>query len=423
MKVAILGYGIEGKAAEAYFKKHHHQTKVFSDFEEADIPSFKLEDFDLVLRSPSVHPQYILKPANRGDSTNWQTSTEYFFKHCPAPIIGVTGTKGKGTTSSLIANILKSTGKTVHLVGNIGVPALSSLDKISKDDVVVYELSSFQLWDMQTSPHIAVVLRIETDHLDHHPNFEDYVAAKANITKHQSSADYCIYYQNNPESKRIAKFSPGTSLAYPLNSHRPQLEKILDHLKLMGAHNRENAEAAILAAAAFLGKSLDQLFENPDLIAAFQTGLSSFQGLPHRVQFVRKLNQVDYYDDNYSSAFPALDVALQAFSNRPLVLIAVGKDKNHGLNIAEIRQRIFSTPNLKQAILIGENKSLLAKNIDPKLYQFADTLENAVFLARQTAEQYQNSVVLMSPAAASFDMFKNFKDRGEQFQNIVNNLR
>ena len=423
MKVAILGYGIEGKAAETYFQAKKHQTQVFSNFKEADIPNFKLENFDLVLRSPSVHPQYVLKPENRGNSTNWQTSTEYFFKHCSAPIIGVTGTKGKGTTSSLIANILKSTGQTVHLVGNIGIPALSILDKIEKDDVVVYELSSFQLWDMQTSPHIAVVLRIETDHLDHHPSLEDYVAAKANITKHQTPNDYCIYYRNNSESNKIANLSLGTILAYPSNSHRPQLEKILDHLKLMGAHNRENAEAAILATAAFLGQSLEQLFKNPNLVSKIQTGLSGFQGLPHRVQFIRNLNHVDYYDDNYSSAFPSLDVALKAFLDRPLVLIAGGKDKNHGLNAAEIRQRIFSTPNLKKAILIGENKYSLAKNIDSNLYQFANTLEEAILSARNLAEQYQNSIVLMSPAAASFDMFKNFKDRGEQFQKIVNKLK
>ena len=137
MKIAILGYGVEGQDAEKYFTAKGHDCQVFNNFTDADIPNFHLENFDLVLRSPSVHPQ-----------PGWSSLTQYFFDHCPCPIIGVTGTKGKGTTSSIIATLLKSLGYNVHLVGNIGVSSITVLDQIQSTDVVVYELSSFQLWDL-----------------------------------------------------------------------------------------------------------------------------------------------------------------------------------------------------------------------------------------------------------------------------------
>lgn len=145
MNIAILGYGMEGKAAKNYFDTHDHQTTVFQDFTAEQLNNFNLDSYDLVLRSPSV-------PLKTPTPSNWSSSTNYFFEHCPAPIIGVTGTKGKGTVSTIIAAIISSIGKTVHLVGNIGTPALSLLDQIKKDHFVVFELSSFQAWDLKTSP-------------------------------------------------------------------------------------------------------------------------------------------------------------------------------------------------------------------------------------------------------------------------------
>ena len=150
MKIAILGNGKEGKAVREYFEAQGDECQIFENFTDKDIDSFDLNKFDEVFRSPSVRPR-----------SGWNSSTKYFLENCPCPIIGVTGTKGKGTTCSLISSILKSLGKKTWLVGNIGNPAITELDKVSGDDVVVYELSSFQLWDLERSPNVAVVLPIE----------------------------------------------------------------------------------------------------------------------------------------------------------------------------------------------------------------------------------------------------------------------
>ena len=454
MKIAILGHGVEGQAIETYFKDHPlddhpNQFTFFEQFDDSKIPSFHLEQYDLIFRSPSVHPQFIMAPEFRGLSKNWTSITNYFFQHCPAPIIGVTGTKGKGTTCSIIANLLRQFPERfpkIHLVGNIGTPALLELDKISPDDLVVYELSSFQCWDLKKSPHIAVVLRIEPDHLDRHLDFNDYVHAKGNIVTHQTPEDICIYYQNNQFSTQLGKTSPGKIVTYPAKSHLKDLSQLLDHLSVPGDHNRENAEAAILSVLAILKLELSDLFKtkHQNIYQKIQTGLETFQGLPHRIQFIRELNQVRYYDDNYSSAFPATDVAIKAFENYPTVLIAGGKDRH--LNLTEMKKRLFTAKNLKKIILIGETRHLLSADEDPAKYLLADSLEEAVAQARQFAEEYaanldanydlcipstreakQNQtakpvIVLMSPGAASFDMFKNFMDRGEQFQRLVNSL-
>ena len=165
MNIAILGHGLEGQAVEAYFKTHSSEASpnhftFFDHFEDHQIPDFHLENFDLVFRSPSVHPQFVLKPEQRGKSQNWTSITNYFFKNCKAPIIGVTGTKGKGTTCSIITNLLRQFPErfnNIHLVGNIGTPAILELDNITEKDLVVYEMSSFQCWDLRKSPHVAVV--------------------------------------------------------------------------------------------------------------------------------------------------------------------------------------------------------------------------------------------------------------------------
>ena len=420
MKLAILGYGVEGKCVEKYFKTHPYenipakdiQITIFEHFNDAEISSLGLEKYDVVFRSPSVRPHPEIK-------TKWDSITNYFMRNCPAKIIGVTGTKGKGTTCTMAAALLRSIGKTVHVVGNIGYPAIETLDKIKANDVVIYELSSFQLWDLQTSPHISVVLRIEPDHLDIHKDFDDYLAAKANIVKNQSVNDACIYYLDNPYSVNIAKISQGRKLSYPLDISAELLE-ILDSLNVPGAHNREDAEAALLTAYAYENAPTDFETFLKNNLANFKEAMSHYCSLPHHLEFVRELNSVKYYDDNYSSAYPSLDVAISAFGNQKIVLIAGGKDR--GLDLTRVKERLASAANLEKIILIGETKTKLAEKMPKGKCILADSLKTAVETAREIAEE-KNAYVIMSPGAPSFDMFKDFKDRGEKFQKLVKGLK
>ncbi len=434
MNIAVLGGGVEGNAIKKYFTERGNHVQIFDNFTDEDVKGFKLEDYDQVFRSPSVHPL----------DTSWCSMTKYFFENCKAKIIGVTGTKGKGTTCSIIVSILKEIIKNsewpsreVYLVGNIGNPSIEELDKIAEDDIVVYEMSSFQLWDLDKSPHVAVVLRVEQDHLDRHYNLEDYHQAKANITRHQTENDYCVYYEKNENSKRIGNLSKGKKSTYPIE-RTEKVQEILNELQVPGEHNAENAEAALLAIAGFFNKTLDDLLADENIFNSIKSGIRNFKGLPHRIEFVRELNGVRYYDDNFSASYPATDVAIKTFENDPTILIAGGKDRH--LDLTDYKNRLSTAKSLKKVLLIGEIKNYLAKNEDPEKFELFDDLETAVNRAREVAEKIADDtsrnydlcipatkplhpVVLMSPGAASFDMFKNFKDRGEQFQNLVNNLK
>ncbi len=420
MRIALLGYGTEGQATEKYFKSKYKDA-IFDIFENETPEQLKQRDYssyDIIFRSPSIPPLGL---------DNESTMTRYFFDHCPCPIIGVTGTKGKGTTCSLTHQILKSLGYTSHLLGNIGTPSIEGLDSLKSEDIVVFEMSSFQLWDLEKSPSIAGVLRIEPDHLDVHGDFATYTAAKGNIAKHQTADDYLVYYQNNPSSREIAALSPGHKLPYPLDI-TPELKNILDSLTVPGEHNRENAEAALLLSYTYAQKYhstnnfSDFLAQNSEKL---KSALHTFTPLPHRIEFVCRLDNVDFYDDNYSASLSSLDVALSTFKGHPIILIAGGKDRH--LDYKHLHgERIFNDPNLTKAILIGENKAKIASAARYKdQYIFADSLETAVETAYQVAADLPkdvNPVILMSPGSASFDMFQNFNDRGEKYQQIVQNL-
>lgn len=457
MKLAILGYGIEGKSVEKYFKTHPYENvppedikiQIFDDFKDEDIDGFGLENFDVIFRTPSVRPHYDYKKyeAEREyleEKPYWTSATKYFFEHCPAEIISVTGTKGKGTTCAMTAAILKSINKKLYgeedapktfLVGNIGNPCLDVLDEISAEDNVVFELSSFQLWDLRLSSYVGVILRIEPDHLNVHKDFDDYVYAKSSVARSKTASDHLVYFSKNETTKKLAENSKAKKHAYPLltgetteklsEKGEARLREILASLKIPGEHNRENAEAALLAVAARLcSGDLNAFLENDLLCESAKSALENFKGLPHRLEFVRELNSVKYYDDNFSSAFPATDVAIAAFKENPTVLIAGGKDR--GLDLSDFKTRLKSAKNLEKIVLIGEIKDEL-KSAAPEKSETAETLEDAVKIAKAAAEKIaeksESAVVLMSPGAASFDMFKDFKDRGEKFQKIVKGLK
>lgn len=407
MKIALLGYGAEGKAAKKYFTEHSNaECVVFENFTHDEIKQQDFSSYDLVLRSPSVPP---LKLPNES------SLTKYFFDHCPCPIIGVTATKGKGTTCSFIKSILDAFNEDAYLVGNIGAPSIEILDGLKPTSVVVYEMSSFQLWDLGKSPHIAVLGHLEPDHLNVHKDYADYLGAKANITRWQTKNDYLIYYSKNPETVKIASTSKAQKIPYPYKI--PQ--DILAAIHLPGVHNQENALAAIAAVASYQNISPDEFIrEKKSQIIA---GLSSFHGLPHRLKFLRELNSVKYYDDNFSTNPSSTRVAVNAFPDNNVVLILGGRDKTNYEDLHEIHG-ILQAPQVKKVILIGESGHELANRYQDNSFTLANSLEEAVKSAKQSAENLVDAVVIMSPAAASFDMFKNVYDRGDQFKKLVTSL-
>lgn len=429
-KVAIAWYGAEGRASYKYYADRGDDVTIVTPKFSPDFPApegaqvitgddafDRLGGFDIVVRSSGVRPDSL-----KTDGRVWSATNE-FMARCPAPVIGVTGTKGKGTTSSLIASVLRSAGYTVHLVGNIGVPALSALPSIKSDHVVVYELSSFQLWDIRRSPHVSVVLMIEPDHLDVHRDMDEYIAAKSRIVKYQTEEDICVYHPTNDISRQIAEASQGTTKRYATpedggvyvesNTFFVRGEAIAgtSALQLPGQHNIENACAALTAALEFT-RDYDRM----------ESGLREFTGLPHRLKLVREVDGVRYYDDSYSSAPGATMAAIRAF-DEPSVLICGGYDRQ--LDFGELAQTIAESKYLQRTILYGATRERIAEALSAvgyEDYELVDSDDLGRVVAAATHAADGRGVVIFSPGCPSFDMFANFTERGEKFIDIVEGL-
>ena len=431
MKIAIAGYGVEGKSSYAYWNTPEHDVTIADERTVLDDApegaktilgegAFdKLQGFDLVIRSAGVAPRKITTSGKVWSATN------EFFAQCAeknVPIIGVTGTKGKGTTCSLIASILRAAGETVHLVGNIGTPALDILPEIQENDVVVYELSSFQLWDLERSPQIAVVLMIEPDHLDVHESFSEYIQAKSNIVRWQTAGDVVIYHPTNEFSHAIAQVGQGTKQRYGVpddngayvksNTFFVQENAIcgVDTLHIAGVHNRENACAALSTVKAIAPEVTNEQIAD---------GLAAFDGLEHRLKFVAEVNGVRYYDDSIATTPGSVIAAVRSF-DAPKVLLMGGHDK--GGDYGELLN-VCKGADVK-VVAYGANRDTLKQLFDevgvPCVVEPGDM--RAVVAAART-HATPGSVVILSPAAASFDMFRSYAERGDQFITAVKELQ
>ncbi len=426
MKVAIAGFAAEGRVNYEYWSKQGADITIVDERTHLDdLPAGvdtilgegafeKLYDFDLVVRTASLNPARIFTHGKIWSATN------EFFEKCPAPIIGVTGTKGKGTTCSLVAKILEADGKKVHLLGNIGVPALSELSKIKQDDIVVFELSSFQLWDLEKSPETAIVLMIEPDHLDIHASMEEYVNAKANIAVNQEKSDLLVHHPTNEYSKAIAKQSIAEKKAYMTDEGAEVVggKVVIEgsyicsaaEVGLLGAHNLENICAAITAAWRYTQN-----------IQAIRKAIKEFHGLPHRLEFVREVDGVRYFNDSQATGVNSCLAALRTFS-QPTVLILGGSDK--GLDITKVIDEL--NPERHRVVLVGESSDKIEAALKERLFDsyvklgVNTDMEEIVKTATDLAAK--DGVVLLSPAHASFDMFENYQRRGELFKQTVNGL-
>ncbi len=428
MKIAIVGYGEQGRAAYEYWGSGNEITICDLDTR-LKIPDDttaqlgegylnQLNNFDLIVRSPSIKPRDIISNNSAEIMNRVTTVTNEFIKVCPSRnIIGVTGTKGKGTTSTLIARMLEAAGFKTHLGGNIGIPPLDMLkENIEPDDWVVLELANFQLIDLQYSPHIAVCLMVVPEHLDWHSNLDEYYNAKSQIFRHQSEDDFAIYYANNEVSSRIATVSSGLRIPYLQNPGCEIIDGkitiqgheicITSEIKLLGAHNWENVCAAVTA-----------VWNITQDIEAIRSTITSFTGLEHRLELVTELGGVKYYDDSFGTTPETAIVAMQAF-DAPKILILGGSDK--GASYSELSNAVVKS-SVREVLLIGDQAERIRVELEKSGFHEhqagGNNMQEIVNKARELA--VSGDVVLLSTACASFGMFKNYKDRGEQFKSAV----
>ncbi len=426
MRIAILGFGREGKSVLRFIKKHPRYKKAEIEIlDQKTDPDYlkNLECFDLVFRTPGIpysHPRLFRARCN---GVKFSSATILFFTHSPTRnIIGITCSKGKSTTATLIYEILKAAGKDVYLAGNIGESPLNITKKLKKTSWVVLELSSFQLHDLPASPHIAVVLDAFPEHLDHHKSVREYYGAKANIVRWQNPRDLVFFFADNPLTRSIATKGRGRKILVSQNS-APFVDP--QDLKLIGAHAYRNA---IMAAT--VARSLGI----PD--RTIVKTLKSFRGLEHRLEFIKNVSGVKFYNDSASTNPHTAAAAVGAFKNEPHILIAGGQDK--GLNYAPLAKALKNS-STRLVILFGENKKKIHRAIKNRGVKIAiaENLSEAIRTAyKYTTKSYVlsssakggsasggKSCIVFSPGAASFDQFQNYADRGRQFKKLVKAIK
>ena len=448
-KVAVIGLGVSNLPLIEYLHKLKANVTVFDNKEIDKIDnnlinqiidygmnfSFgkdylrKLQGFDIIFRSPSCLPTVpeLAKEAERG--TIVTTEVEMVLELTPSKVIGVTGSDGKTTTTTLISKVLEAGGKKVFLGGNIGYPLFTRIAEMTPDDFVVLELSSFQLMNMKISPNISVITNITPNHLNIHSSMEEYIEAKQNIFKYQKPEEVVILNYDNEITRKCGEIANSRVIYF---SSKEKLENgyivddgkikfcqnglrshILDtkNIILKGKHNAENICAVLAATKDFV-----------DVETAIKT-ISEFKGVEHRIELVKETeNRVKWYNDSASSSPTRTMVGLNSFALRNIILIAGGYDKN--LDYAPLAKPILD--NCKELILIGQTADKIENAVLNEMEKSTkkvniykcQTLEQTIMLAKRLAKS--GDVVLFSPASASFDMFKNFADRGNQFKKLVN---
>lgn len=451
-KIAVLGIGVSNIPAIKYLNKlgcyiYAHDLKNTlgencNEIKKLDNIEFLLGDkcftglneVDCILRSPGVKPflPEIKEAIKRG--VKLTSEMELFMELCPCKTIGITGSAGKTTVTTLVTEFLKTAGYKVWQGGNIGTPLFSKIDEIKNDDIVVLELSSFQLMTMKKSPNISLITNIYEDHLDYHNDFEEYVNAKTNIFMHQEKYDVCVF---NLESKYVEKFLemkeensiPSENLFFStineniegaylkdkeiylnINGKNQKVISVED-VKLKGNKNYANICSAICL--------VQNLVNVEDIVKT----LKNFKGVEHRLEYVDTKNGVEYYNDSISTTPGKALAALTSF-NKKIILIAGGYDKN--LDYSGVGKYIIDSS--KYVILLGNTSGKIKESIlnqekydkEALVIKEVKSLEEAVKLASHNAKD--GDIVVMSPASASFDMFKSYKERGEIFKKLVKEI-
>ncbi len=435
MKIAIVGYGLQGESSYRYWNKDNNQITICDANPSIKVPKGvetrlgetyldNLHQFDLIVRTPFLHPKDIVAANGPDILSKVTTNTNEFFRVCPTKnIIGVTGTKGKGTTTTLITKLLEKQGKKVFSGGNIGTPPLVLLEhKIQPSDWVVLELANFQLIDLKYSPWIGVCLLVVPEHLDWHKDMDEYVTAKTQLFVNQQASDIAIYYADNEKSQAVASVSKGQLIPFmkPPGAFVKDNEIMIDNLfichvselRLIGKHNWQNVCAAVTVVW--------QIDKQLELIRKV---VINFEGLEHRLEKVRELNGVVYYNDSFASVPDAAIAAIETFS-APKVMILGGFDR--GLPLAHLAGTILShNADLRKVVIIGASGPRLAKELDYigfSNYELEPAKDISEIVNRARSFAQPGDAVVLSPGFASFDMFKNFEERGQQYKKAVKKL-
>ncbi len=448
-KVAIIGLGVSNIPLLDYLYEKKANVTIFDEREYNQIPKDVnekiskygfvlhfgknclqyLKNFNVIFRSPSCLPTKpeLVEEANRGALVT--TEVELLMKMCPAKIIGITGSDGKTTTTSLINSILQKAGYNTFLGGNIGTPLFTKLPEITPQDIVVLELSSFQLMGMEVSPQIAVITNITPNHLNIHKDYQEYIDAKKNIFKYQDENGLLVLNYDNEITRECAKEAHGKVIFF---SSKTKLDngyivdedvikecddKVRKHILntedviLRGNHNYQNIATAIATTASLV-----------DIETAVKA-IKEFKPVEHRIEFVEEVDGVKWYNDSASSSPSRTLSGINAFKEK-IILIAGGYDKN--LDYTPLAKPIID--KVKTLILIGQTSGKIYEVVKNELEEenrhldiyMCETLEETIPIAKKNASR--GDVVLFSPASASFDMFKNFADRGNKFKELVRKM-
>src|SRR5579872_200337 len=443
-KIGIIGFGIEGRAVAQFLNSNAISFDIFDrdaslDFEE--FPESKkflgssylqnLEGYDVLFRSPGVKffPEILAAQKNGAVLTS---QIKYFFDNCPGKIIGVTGTKGKGTTATLLYKMLSAAGFRTFIGGNLGTEILNLLGQLKNDDFVVLELSSFQLADLQKSPHLAIVLMVTSEHQDYHNDVEEYIQAKTAITNFQGPEDLALINIDFQGSRKIGEL--GQAKKYYIHTtgdaavdikqgivadkttgkiefveHGQYSEFLkISELLLPGYHNVQNIAAASLAAK-LLGVDLELI----------KKVARDFSGYEHRLEFVTERAGIKFYNDSSGASIEACLAAVDAFTQNEILILG-GFDKKG--DYADLCQKLSERKNIKAVVVIGQIAETLVKNLknsnlSGQILSGAADLSEAFEQIGSVAEA--GDIVLLAPATSSFDWFKNYKDRGDQFKKLA----
>ena len=398
-KILILGLGREGLDTFKFLRKLFPE-KVFGIGDKSkDVKKITkvkwhlgknylkaLKDYDIIIKSPGI-PIHLPEIEKAFEKEKITSQTEIFLENCPGIVVGITGTKGKSSTASLIYEILKNAGLKAHLIGNIGKPLLSYLTK-AKDNIFVCELSCHQLYNLKKSPHISVILNIYPEHLDYYKSFKEYVKAKGNIARWQTKNDYLIYNSEDKLVKEISKKSKSKKIPFK------------------GEYHSQNIEAA---------KSVAKILKIPEKTAS--EAIKKFKPLPHRLELVGKFKEITFYNDSLSTIPESAINALNFLGKDVQTLILGGYDR--GLDFKKLAQRIIES-RIKTLIFFPESGKRIHRSLQKKFSGncfFADSMPKAVKLAYQHTDK--GKICLLSPASASFGLFKDYQERGNLFKKYV----